>query len=155
MEIMDKESGSKLMVSLTKNHPLTAVMRYGKHELFIDEPVEAGGSDKGPDPYAYILGALGACTAITMELYASRKGWDLEKVEVFLSHEKSYRQDCENCKDDFAKLSHINRIIKVYGKLDEEQVRRLEAIAEKCPVHKTLEKGIRIETSTSQGLLKA
>jgi putative redox protein len=147
---MNKESYSKLMVSLSKDHPMTALMRYGKHELYIDEPLEAGGTGLGPDPYAYILGALGACTAITMELYASRKGWDLEKVEVSLSHEKFYPQDCENCKDEFAKLNHINRDIKVYGRLDEEQVRRLEAIAMKCPVHKTLENGIRIETSISQ-----
>jgi putative redox protein len=142
---------NEVLISIKNVHPMTATMRYGKHQLFIDEPIEAGGSDLGPDPYAYILGALGACTAITLELYASRKGWNLEKVEIFLTHEKTYLIDCENCNDLSAKLDQITRYIKVYGNLNMDQVGKLEVIAKKCPVHKTLEAGIRIKTSISSG----
>jgi uncharacterized OsmC-like protein len=117
----------------------------GHHHLTADEPREVGGSDAGPDPYALLLAALGACTAMTLQLYAKRKQWPLEKVEVSLKHSRIHAADCEECKIKEGKIDRIDRFISLTGPLTDEQRARLLEIAEKCPVHKTLTAGVSIK----------
>jgi putative redox protein len=116
-----------------------------RHALVADEPVEAGGTDAGPDPYALLLAALGACTSMTLRLYAGRKGWPLREVVVELDVARVYAQDCEHCEEPRAMVDRIARRITVAGPLDPTQVARLGEIAKKCPVHKTLVAGLRVE----------
>lgn len=110
----------------------------GNHALVADEPRDVGGTDIGPTPYDLLLSSLGACTAMTLRMYAERKEWDLQKVEVALNHSKDYHQDCEECEKSGTKIDIIQRVIRLYGNLDEDQIKRLMNIADKCPVHKTL-----------------
>jgi len=117
----------------------------GQHRLTADEPSEVGGSDAGPDPYALLLAALGSCTAMTLQLYAKRKQWPLEKVEVSLKHSRIHAADCEECKTNEGKIERIDRFISLTGPLTDEQRARLLEIAEKCPVHKTLTAGVSIK----------
>ncbi|HKP87514.1 MAG TPA: OsmC family protein [Blastocatellia bacterium] len=117
----------------------------GPHRLISDEPTEAGGSDAGPDPYALLLSALGACTAMTLQLYARKKEWPLEKVEVSLSHSRIHAADCQECKSKEGKIERIDRFISLTGPLTEEQRARLLEIAQKCPVHKMLTSEISIK----------
>lgn len=117
----------------------------GKHRFFADEPLDAGGSDSGPDPYSLLLAALGACTSMTLQLYAKRKGWPLEKVEVSLRHSHIHAEDCKQCETKEGKLSRIERYISMTGPLSDEQKMRLLEIAKRCPVHKTIISEILIE----------
>jgi uncharacterized OsmC-like protein len=117
----------------------------GRHHLVADEPREVGGTDSGPDPYALLLAALGACTAMTLQLYARKKEWPLEKVEVSLRHSRNYAEDCKDCKPKEGKIERIERFISLTGRLTDEQRARLLEIAQKCPVHKTLTSGVAIE----------
>jgi putative redox protein len=117
---------------------------YGRHRLVADEPVAAGGGDAGADPYALLLAALGACTSMTLLVYARRKGWPLEAVTVELEHAKVYAQDCVECEGEAARVDRIRRRIRVHGRLDAVQVARLAEIARRCPVHKTLLAGVRV-----------
>ena len=110
----------------------------GRHKLIADEPAEAGGSDAGPDPYSFLLAALGACTSMTLQMYAKRKGWPLEKVEVSLCHSRIHAKDCEMCATMEGKISHIERYISLTGPLSDEQKARLLEVAKNCPVHQTL-----------------
>jgi len=118
----------------------------GRHTLVADEPREAGGSDAGPDPYSYLLAALGACTSMTLELYARRKKWPLKAVQVSLVHSRVHAQDCADCETQKHNLDRIERFISVTGPLSEDQKARLLQIAEHCPVHKTLAAGVTIES---------
>jgi putative redox protein len=118
----------------------------GRHTLITDEPRESGGSDSGPDPYSLLLAALGACTSMTLQIYAQRKKWPLERVEVSLIHTRVHADDCADCKPQEHKLDRIERFISVSGPLSEEQKSRLLEIAEHCPVHKTLAAGVKIES---------
>lgn len=118
----------------------------GTHTFVADEPREAGGSGAGPDPYSLLLGALGACTAMTLQIYARRKEWPLEKVEVSLKHSRSHAEDCGECATNQGKIELIERYISLTGQLSDEQKARLIEIAERCPVHKTLTSQISIKT---------
>jgi putative redox protein len=116
----------------------------GAHALRADEPVAAGGTDAGPDPYALLLSALGACTSMTLRLYADRKGWALREVVVELDMARVYAEDCVRCEDPRAMVDEITRRITLRGDLDAAQRTRLAEIAAKCPVHKTLVAGVRV-----------
>jgi uncharacterized OsmC-like protein len=114
-------------------------IRAGRHTLRADEPVTSGGNDTGPDPYALLLSALGACTAMTIRMYADRKGWPLERVTVRLGQQKVHAKDCADCETNGeAMIDRITRTIELAGALSAEQKARLVEIAEKCPVHRTL-----------------
>jgi putative redox protein len=117
----------------------------GTHTLVADESVAAGGTGTGPDPYMLLMAALGACTSMTLRLYAGRKGWPLRGVVVELHFARVYAEDCVDCEDPRALVERITRRITLTGDLDPSQVARLGEIARKCPVHKTLTAGLRIE----------
>ena len=119
----------------------------GKHRLTADEPIESGGLDTGPSPYRLLLAALGACTSITLRMYAERKKWPLRQVAVRLRHSKSHAKDCADCPEKPAKIDHIEREIELAGDLSDEQRQRLLEIANKCPVHQTLERANEVVTT--------
>ncbi len=113
-------------------------IKAGRHEFIADEPLDVG-DDAGPDPYSLLLSSLAACTIMTVRMYAKRKKWPLEDVELSLSTHKVHAKDCEDCESDpNAKVDVIDRKIKFIGDLKPEQIDRLTDIASKCPVHRTL-----------------
>jgi uncharacterized OsmC-like protein/fermentation-respiration switch protein FrsA (DUF1100 family) len=118
----------------------------GPHRFLADEPVDAGGLDSGPGPYDLVLAGLGACTAMTLRLYAERKALPLERVTVELSHGRIHAADCESCETKEGMVDRIERAIALAGPLDADQRRRLMEIADKCPVHRTLTSEIDIRT---------
>jgi len=122
----------------------------GRHRLVADEPLDAGGLDGGPGPYDLLLAALGACTSMTVRLYADRKGIALRRVEVRLRHFRVYATDCAECEAREGMVDHIDREITLDGDLTAEQRARLMDIADKCPVHRTLTSEINIRTVLSQ-----
>ena len=124
----------------------TQMMLDGEHVLLADEPREAGGDDRGPSPYRLLLMALGSCTSMTVRLYAARKGWPLERTTVRLRHFRDYMADCKDCEDKDAKMERIERVIEFAGNLDDAQRAKLMEIAEKCPVHRTLEWRVKIDS---------
>jgi uncharacterized OsmC-like protein len=118
----------------------------GRHRLIGDEPIGEGGSDAGPNPYDLLLAALGSCTSMTLTLYARRKGWPLESVDIVLRHGRIHAADCADCETKVGAIDQIEREITLRGPLDEEQRARLLEIADKCPVHRTLTSEIKIRT---------
>lgn len=119
----------------------------GGHRLFADEPESSGGGDLGPSPYDYLLAALGACTSMTLRIYADQKQWPLEGVSVRLSQQRIHAQDCADCESKpGGRITEITREITLRGALSEEQRARLLEIAEKCPVHRTLTGEIKIRS---------
>jgi len=114
--------------------------------LIADEPVAVGGTNAGPTPYDYLLAGLGACTAMTLRMYADRKGWPLEAVEVRLNHEKIHAKDCQDCEQKTGRIDQIERELVLTGPLDDAQRQRMKEIANRCPVHRTLEGEVKILT---------
>ena len=123
----------------------------GGHALLADEPAAAGGTDRGPSPYDLLIGALGACTSMTLQLYARRKGWPLDAATVRLTHGKVHARDCADCETKDGHIDAIERTIELAGALDDDQRAKLLEIADKCPVHRTLHGEIRVRTRLAIG----
>lgn len=120
------------------------------HGLVADEPVTSGGTDRGPTPYEYLLSALGSCMAMTLRIYADRKGWPLEGVEVRLRGAPPHAKDCETCETTAVGVTRIERRLDLVGQeLTQEQRARLLEIADRCPVKQTLERGVKIVREAS------
>jgi putative redox protein len=120
----------------------------GRHRLVADEPRPIG-ADQGPTPYDLLLAALGACTSMTVRMYAARKGWPLERIRVTLRHSRIHAKDCADCETRSGFIDHIDRDIELAGDLDDTQRQRLLQIAQRCPVHQTLTSEVVIATSSS------
>jgi putative redox protein len=133
------------VVVRTENALRTDVMANG-HALVADEPGSVGGTDAGPTPYNYLLVALGSCTAMTLRMYADRKGWPLGSVTVHLGHQKVHAMDCEECETKDRKIDHIRLELELAGPLNEPQRERLLEISKRCPVHRTLKSEVMVET---------
>lgn len=123
----------------------------GRHRLLADEPVAYGGGDTGPNPYDLLLMSLGACTSMTLRLYAERKRWPLERVTVRLRHRRIHAEDCANCETKQGMVDRIDREIALHGPLDPDMRARLLQIADQCPVHRTLKSEIIIDTILTAG----
>jgi len=121
-------------------------LRTGRHALTADEPGESGGNDAGPGPYELLLMALGACTGMTLRMYADLKKLPLDRVRVRLSHRKIHAQDCADCVTKEGKVDEITREILLEGDLTDEQRQRLLEIANRCPVHRTLTAEIKVRS---------
>ncbi len=137
-------------VAVRLNEGFTTDIMVRHHSLTADEPESIGGNDFGPSPYELVAAGLGACTAMTLQMYARRKKWDLKEVIVHLDHFKDYAQDMEQCEEELSKIDHFDRLIELEGELDEKQRRRLLEIAEKCPVHRTLHSPVKINSQLKE-----
>ena len=127
-----------MLVNAKSSKNVQVEIKTGRHEFIADEPIGIG-DDAGPDPYSLLLSSLAACTIMTVQMYARRKGWQLEDVELSLSTRKVHAKDCEDCESDpNARVDIIDRKIKFFGDLKPDQIDRLADIASKCPVHRTL-----------------
>jgi uncharacterized OsmC-like protein/alpha-beta hydrolase superfamily lysophospholipase len=146
-EQMPHAEADHVVVTETRQGLFQQAITAGRHRLIADEPASVGGLDSGPNPYDLLLAGLGACTSMTLRLYAERKKLPLAKVSVTLRHEKIHAEDCETCETKQGMLDRIDRAITLEGTLDAEQRARLIEIADKCPVHRTLESEIQIRTT--------
>jgi putative redox protein len=136
----------RVVVQETRDGKLQQQITIGPHRMLADEPASVGGEDTGPNPYEFLLSGLGACTSMTMRMYADRKALPLDRVTVTLSHRKIHAKDCADCETKVGMLDHIERVIAIEGDLDAEQRQRLMEIADKCPVHRTLTSEVHITT---------
>ena len=143
------EAPRNVVVRETRASKFQQTVTIGPHQMLADEPVAAGGQDTGPGPYDFVLAGLGACTSMTMRMYADRKSLPLDRVTVTLKHSKIHAEDCAECETREGMLDQIDRVIAIEGALDADQRKRLMEIADKCPVHRTLTSEIRIVTKAA------
>ena len=141
------EAPRQVVVRETRKSKFQQTVSVGPHRMLADEPLAAGGEDSGPGPYDLLLASLGACTSMTMRLYADRKALPLERVTVTLKHNKIHAEDCAECETRTGMLDRIDRVIGMEGTLDAEQRAKLVEIADKCPVHRTLTSEVHIVTA--------
>ncbi|HEX8905070.1 MAG TPA: alpha/beta fold hydrolase [Longimicrobiaceae bacterium] len=134
------------VVTVTRGSAFRTEIAAGRHVWVSDEPVAVGGADAAPSPYDYLVAALGACTGMTLRIYAERKQWPLEEVTVRLTHGKVHGIDEQHCADREARVDRIVREVEIEGPLSDEQRQRLLEIADRCPVHRTLSAGVIVET---------
>jgi len=135
-----------VVVSENGRGPYAQRITAGRHQLNADEPTPVG-HDTGPSPYDLLLAGLGACTSMTLRMYATRKQWPLESVTVTLRHSRIHAKDCEDCATESGQLDRIDRVIQLSGAVDAEQRRRLIEIADRCPVHRTLHSEVKVRTT--------
>jgi putative redox protein len=141
-----KTDSKIVVVRETRRGRLQQEVTVGRHRFLADEPIAVGGLDSGPGPYDLLLAALGACTAMTLRLYAERKALPLERVTVALAHDRIHAADCADCETKEGMIDRIERAITLRGTLDAAQRKRLMEIADKCPVHRTLTSEVDIRT---------
>ena len=139
-------SEGTVTVTETGTGTYTQEITAGNHRLVADEPHPIG-ADAGPTPYDLLLAALGACTSMTVRMYADLKGFPLERVRVTLRHSRIHAEDCAECETTRGWIDHIDRDVELTGALDDTQRQRLLHIAERCPVHQTLTSEVRVATS--------
>lgn len=144
-EVPELETDHEVMANLGPEG-YTTQMVAGRHHFIADEPVKAGGSDLGPNPYELVSSGLAACTSMTIQMYARRKKWNVDNVETHVNYSKKHADDCADCENDMAKIDSFDREISLKGDLDDKQIKRLMEIADKCPVHKTLSAKAQIKT---------
>lgn len=144
------ESSEEMVMARLGEGPFLTEILAGSHHLFADEPKNVGGGDLGPTPYELVAAGLGACTAMTLKMYADRKKWPLGEVKVHLNYDNKYLLDAQNCEEPDERLGKFDRFLELEGDLDDDQRNRLLEIANKCPVHKTLEKGVHVKTELRQ-----
>jgi putative redox protein len=144
------KSKNEVAASLNGDDLFTTRLKLGRHSFTADEPAEVGGRNYGPSPYNLLAGGLAACTAMTIQMYARRKKWKVENVNVHITHSKDYAKDCANCEDPSARLDHFNREVALKGDLSVEQKEKLIEIANKCPVHRTLTGDVEVTTNMQE-----
>ena len=137
-QVEELKSKSKVAASLDQDNKFTTDLKLGDHYFLADEPLNFGGNNFGPSPYEFLSAGLAACTAMTIHMYARRKKWEVKNVSVHINYSKDHAMDCERCEEDSAKIDTFTREISLTGNLDKDQKKRLLEIADKCPVHKTL-----------------
>ncbi len=146
-----EEDDGLVVVAENGRGPYGQRITVGRHVLVADEP-EPVGHDTGPSPYDLVLAGLGACTSMTLRMYAARKQWPLESVRVSLRHSRIHASDCAECDTATGQLDRIERTIELTGDLDDEQRQRLLEIADKCPVHRTLHSEVEVQTRLASGV---
>ena len=134
----------------TKKGGLQTEIRVHQHHLLADEPTNYGGTDTGPTPYDYLAVALGACTSMTLIMYAKHKKWQLEDATVEITHQKIHSEDCSECENKGKKIDQFMRKLTLTGNLSKEQKAKLLAIADKCPVHRTLHATVNVKTELTK-----
>jgi uncharacterized OsmC-like protein/alpha/beta superfamily hydrolase len=143
-------SDRQVVVRLEDEDAFTADVMVRHHSLTADEPTSVGGNDFGPSPYELVSAGLGACTVMTLHMYARRKKWPLKEVKVHIDHSKDHAQDCDNPDNPKSKIDHFNRVLEIEGDLNQEQRQRLIEIADKCPVHRTLHSPVKVITTLKE-----
>ena len=142
----DQTDPGEVLVRTGQSGYYTEITSRG-HLTISDEPAGHGGTDRGPSPYELLAGSLGACTSITLRMYADRKKWPLEYVDVYVKHNKIHTEDCKTCESKNSMIDILERKIKLSGPLSDEQKNRLLEIAGHCPVHRTLSSKIKIRST--------
>lgn len=137
----------QVIVASTGENPFQQAVAMGPHFTLADEPIAVGGGNTGPAPYDFLLAGLGACTSMTLQMYAARKGWPLERAEVRLQHQKIHAQDCQDCETKIGKIDAITRQVRLFGPLNADQRTKLLEIADKCPVHRSLNSEVLVQTA--------
>ncbi|MBS3747158.1 MAG: alpha/beta fold hydrolase [Wenzhouxiangellaceae bacterium] len=146
LEFRSPESSKDVAVAGRTADGFLCRVQAGQHALLADEPQENGGKDFGPDPYHYLASALGACTVMTLNMYARHKKLPVERVQCEVAHDRIHAEDCQECEKRKGRIDRLTRMITIEGDLDEDQRGRMLEIADRCPVHRTLENEIRVES---------
>lgn len=146
LNIQPAEAADGARISGRTGDQFLCSMQLGQHALLADEPEEMGGSNLGPDPYQQLAGSLGACTVMTLNMYARHKGLPVERVICEVAHRRIHAKDCSDCETESGHISELSRVITIEGDLDDAQRQRMLEIADRCPVHRTLEGEIKIRT---------
>jgi len=149
-EIKAPSPGDDLVVARTEPAGYRTEIIANGHALVADEPVAVGGTNTGPSPYELLSAALGACTTMTLRMYADRKQWPLEDVEARVRHAKMHCVDCGDTENKTSRIDTFSRELVLEGALDDEQKGRLLEIADRCPVHRTLHSEVRITTTLAE-----
>ncbi|MEJ7813038.1 MAG: OsmC family protein [Gemmatimonadaceae bacterium] len=146
IESLGTDDGGRWVTARVGPRGVRADISAGAHDWIVDEPLAVGGTGAGPTPYDYLLSAVSSCMAITLRMYADRKGWPLEGASVRLRTARAHRADCANCETTEVGITRLERQIELVGPLTDEQRQRLLQIADRCPVKQTLQRGMEIET---------